>query len=389
MVKSSTTGKTVPQKSNDTMTPETTYAVILAGGVGTRFWPLSRQTRPKQFLHLADDPDLEGDGDATSGDRTMLQNTAGRINPIIPLERTLVVAAEKHVDLVREQLPDIPSENILGEPAGRNTAPAVVWAAREVMERQPNGIILNVAADHHILNPDAFRTAALAALMAAEERRAIILFGITPDGPRSEYGYILPDPGRPTKETPAILRVRRFHEKPTTETAEQYISAGPCFWNSGMFSWRADTVIDELRRHAPDMLDITDIAIGARNSPERFKPAYERIPSISIDHALLENTERLFVVDSGVKRVDLGNWGAVAELWEKDGKGNSTKGDVLAIDTQGSVLHTEKTLLATIGVEDLVVVVTDDVLLVCPKDRAADVGELVKRLTESGRVDCV
>lgn len=345
-----------------------TSAVILAGGEGTRFWPLSRKSLPKQFLALA-------------GAETMLQATVRRIGPLVPMDRVLVVTGAAHADLVREQLPDLSAENLLAEPAARNTAAAVVWAAEAVRQRDPDGVLAVLAADHHILNPDTFRAAVRRAISVAEERRALVLYGLMPDGPKTQYGYIVTKEAPLDDAEPRVFAVERFHEKPDERIARQYLAAG-CFWNSGMFTWRADVALEELARHAPDVLDAVRVALAVRSDGTAFATAYERIPSISIDRALVERSERRLVVESGIERIDLGTWATIAALWPSDERGNVTVGDVVMVDTKNTIHHTSGKLIATIGLDDVVVVATDDVLLVCDRRRAAEVNDLVKRLQQ-------
>lgn len=348
------------------------YVVILAGGSGTRFWPLSRRNRPKQFLRLL-------------SDRSMIQSTVDRLLPLVSPDHVFIVTAREHVPLVEEHLPEIPPENILGEPHGRNTAAAVAWAAREIERNESAATMLVLAADHHILNPDMFRRAALRAVDVANQRRGLVLFGLEPEGPRTQYGYILPEPDPIDSDIPHAYSVRRFHEKPPEAVAREYLSSSPCFWNSGMFCWRVDTVLEELTRCAPDVLTSVDEAIAC--DPSVFADAYGKIPSISIDHALIERTDRAFVIDSGIQRIDLGSWATVGTLWTKDDVGNSTIGDTALFDTRDSVLSSEGVLTAAIGVENLVIVVTGNAVLVCDRNRANEVGELVKTIQRAGKTE--
>lgn len=350
------------------------YAVVLAGGEGTRFWPLSRKKKPKQFLALA-------------GAETMLQATVARIAPLVPIDRVYVVTATAHRELVHAQVPDLPRENLLAEPVGRNTAAAVAWAANVIAARDPDGVMVVLAADHHILNPDVFRAAVRRAVEVAGERRALVLYGLKPDGPKTQYGYIIPLPTPLVGDAPPVYEVARFHEKPPEAVAKQYLAAGPCFWNSGMFTWRADVVLDELARHAPEVMQGVADALRAASDPEAFSSAYAAIPSISIDYALIERSERRLVVESGIERIDLGAWATISAVWPRDPDGNIIVGDVIAIDSHGTIHHTTGKLIATIGLENVIVVATDDVVLVCDRSRAAEVNQLVKRLHQQRLTD--
>jgi len=240
-----------------------------------------------------------------------------------------------------------------------------------------------LAADHHILNPEVLRAAVQRAVEVARERRGLVLFGLTPDGPKTQYGYIIPrrDPDAALPGRPPTYAVERFHEKPPEELARQYLAAG-CFWNSGMFTWRADVVLEELQRHAPNVAESVRSALGVADDAEAFADAYRRIPPISIDHALLEHSNRLVVIESGIERIDLGTWATMSAIWPRDESGNVSVGDVVAIDVKNTTQYTTGRLVATIGLDDIIVVATDDVVLVCDRKRAAEVNELVKRLEQ-------
>jgi mannose-1-phosphate guanylyltransferase len=341
------------------------YAVILAGGRGTRFWPLSRTEKPKQFLAIA-------------GGGTMIQNTLDRIAPLVPFERTLIVGSSQHDNLLREQLPDIPAKNYLLEPQGRNTAAAVLWAASEALTRDKNAVLVVLSADHHIANPDIFRQAVTRAVDVAEGNRGLVLFGLEANEPVTRYGYIVPDGSAISGGEPNAYAVCRFHEKPPAEIATQYIAEG-CFWNSGMFTWRADVVMEELSRYAPGVHEAGVRAMSMTSTAD-FDDAYSEIPSISIDHAVLNHSDRVYVIDSGIERVDLGNWSTVAAVLPHDEDGNVLSGDSVTLESRASVHVSDGKLIATIGVDDLVVVTAGDVVLICPRDRAGEVNAVVKSL---------
>jgi len=349
---------------------ESAYVVILAGGKGKRFWPLSRAQKPKQFLRL-------------TGDRSMIQATCGRICPPVRPERVLVVTGQQYRSLVREHLPEIPHDNILGEPVGRSTAASVAWASEVVFERDPEAAMLVLASDHHISNPDVFRAAADRAIRVARERRALVLFGLAPDGPKTQYGYILPETDPIDNDEPAVHRVKHFHEKPPEDVAVGYLAEGPCFWNSGMFAWRADMVLRELRTHAPEVYDRTTGALACQRNKAHFARAYSEIPDISIDKALIQHSSHRLVVDSGIDRIDLGNWATIGKLWPQDDAGNSIVGDTVALDCRNTIQYSENALLTTVSLEDVVVVVTDEIVLVCDRSRAGEIDKIVKRLTAS------
>ena len=345
------------------------YAVILAGGRGKRFWPLSRAEKPKQFLSLA-------------GGGTMVQNTVERIAPLIPPQRVLVVTGSRYGALVRDQLPQIPVENVLLEPEGRNTAAAVLWAASVVAERDPEGVMVVLSSDHHITNPEVFREAVGQAVQAARSHRSLVLFGLKPAAANPNYGYIIYDPA---PVAPSIFRVSRFHEKPAQSQARDYLAGEACLWNSGMFAWRADVIAEQFRRHAAACQEACAEALRRQGDAKAFAEAYAGIPSISVDRAVLEHSERLLVVDTGIERVDLGNWDTVGGVLPADADGNTSVGDVIALGSRDSILHSSGKLIAAIGVEGLVVVAAGEVVLVCRRDRAPEVSALVDLVEKQHR----
>ena len=345
--------------------------VILSGGSGTRLWPLSRESHPKQFLPLL-------------GDRSLLQMTFLRLQGLPGADAPLVVANEEHRFMVAEQLRLVgarPSALIL-EPVGRNTAPAIAVAALKAMDGGADPVLLVLPSDHVIGDEAAFRAAVLQALPAAEAG-SLVTFGIVPTAPETGYGYIDAGPGE------GVRPVRRFVEKPDAATAEGYLASGSYFWNSGMFAFRASRYIEELQKTQPRMVELAREALAGATRDADFlrldKAAFSRCPADSIDYAVMEKTDRAAVLPIDVGWNDVGSWSALWAVVEQDGQGNAHRGDVLARDCRNTLAISDKRLVALIGLSDLVVVDTDDAVLVAHKDRVQEVKEIVATLKQGKR----
>ena len=343
--------------------------VLLSGGSGTRLWPLSREAYPKQFLALA-------------GDDTMLQATWQRVAGLADAA-PIVVAGEDHRFLVAEQLRQIgaPTPAILLEPIGRNTAPAIAAAALQALRDGEDPLLLVLPSDHVVRDADAFRAAVRAAMPAAEQG-ALVTFGIMPDAPETGFGYIEAERGE------GVQRVLRFVEKPDAVTAQTYLDAGGYYWNSGMFLLRASRYLDELRRFRPDIVDCTQAAFDAAQRDGDFirldKAAFAACPADSIDYAVMEKTDAAMVLPVDIGWNDVGSWSALWEVSEQDGDGNAHHGDVISIDSRNSYAYARR-MVALVGVDDLVVVETDDAVLVARKDRVQQVKDVVARLKAEQR----
>ena len=347
--------------------------VLLSGGSGTRLWPLSREAYPKQFLPLA-------------GDDTMVQATWRRVAPLATTA-PIVVANEEHRFLVAEQLRqiDAPVPAILLEPVGRNTAPAIAAAALQAMVEGHDPLLLVLPSDHVVRNEEGFRTAVRDA-SAAAEAGALVTFGIVPDAPETGFGYIQADAGD------GLRRVLRFVEKPDAETAQSYLEAGGYYWNSGMFLFRASRYLEELRKFRPDILDAVSLAFASAQRDGDFirldKEAFAASPADSIDYAVMEKTADAMVLPVDIGWNDVGSWSALWDVAERDADGNAHHGDVIAVDTRNSYAYAQR-LVALVGVDDMVVVETDDAILVARKDRVQDVKLVVAQLKESQRSQAV
>ena len=345
--------------------------VLLSGGSGTRLWPLSREAYPKQFLPLA-------------GDDTMLQATWLRVAGIAGAA-PIVVANEEHRFLVAEQLRQVgaPTAAILLEPLGRNTAPAIAAAALQATIAGADPLLLVLPSDHVIVKADAFRGAVRAASAAAEQG-ALVTFGIVPAAPETGFGYI----HAADAEIAGVRRVARFVEKPDIATARSYLADGGYYWNSGMFLFRASRYLQELERFRPDVLVATRQAFERAKRDGDFirldKDAFAACPADSIDYAVMERTDAAAVLPVDIGWSDLGSWAALWDVATRDADGNATIGDVIAVDSRNSYVHGRR-LVALVGVDDLVVVDTDDAVLVARKDRVQDVKDVVARLKHEHR----
>ena len=348
------------------------YAVVMAGGVGSRFWPKSRERSPKQFLEI-------------TGSGTMIQNTVTRIAPLVPIANTIIVTNALHRDLVHAQLPALPEENILAEPVGRNTAPCIGLAAEWIHRRDPASVMIVLPADHLIRNTDEFLRVLERGVQVASERNALVTIGIHPTHPETGYGYIqfedTPE-GNPY-HAGGVYHVKTFAEKPNLETAVRFLKSGDFLWNSGMFIWRTEIIREEIGQHLPELrgqLDHLAPAIGTPDFPAALELAYGVIRSISIDYGVMEKAKRVFVVRGDFGWSDVGSWDEVVRLTPTDADGNAFRGTVITRDAHGNYIDAGGRVIAAIGVDDLVVVSSGDAILICRKGRSQDVKEVVDYL---------
>jgi mannose-1-phosphate guanylyltransferase / mannose-6-phosphate isomerase len=351
------------------------YPVILSGGSGTRLWPMSRTLYPKQLLRLV-------------GEDSLLQQTVRRVADPGRFAAPLLVVNEEHRFIVAEQLReiDVPSQALLLEPVGRNTAPAACVAAMMLAESEPDALMLLLPSDHIIGDATAFAGAIDRAAEAAAAD-ALVAFGIAPDRPEIGYGYIRQ--AEPLGGTPGIFRVAEFVEKPSLEVACRYVASGEHFWNGGMFLFPAALYLDELERWRPEIVGACREALAKAKRDDDFirldKEAFKACPADSIDYAVMEHTSRAAVVPVSMGWNDVGSWDALWEIGDKDPAGNAVIGNVVAEDTRNCYLRSEAGLVAAIGIEDLVVVATADALMVAPRERTQEVRRLVARLVADGR----
>lgn len=345
------------------------YAVIMAGGAGTRLWPLSRRDRPKQLMRLFDGASL-------------LRLSYERVARLLPASQIHVIAARSHRDVVRAELPELPDENLFGEPVGRDTANAVGMAAAILRHRDPHAIMGVFTADHMITPLDRFDAAVEQAYVAAENHpKALVTIGVRPASPVTSYGYL----ARGEKLGESLYQVRRFTEKPNQAEAMKYLASGEYYWNSGMFVWRADTILGELKRHMPQSHGaLCDIA-ACWDSPSRdarLDQLYPTLMRISIDFAVMERAERVLVVEMNCNWVDVGSWPAMESVAQADDDGNVNVCErSFHLASRGNIVVSEDNhLIATIGVDDLVIIHSPDATLVCTRRDAQSIKELVDSL---------
>jgi mannose-1-phosphate guanylyltransferase len=347
------------------------YAVIMAGGIGSRFWPASRKARPKQFLNVF-------------GDSTMIQNTVARLQGLIPPERCLVVTHERYVEQTKKQLPAVPEDNILAEPISRNTAPCITYAAVKLAERDPDATMVVLPADHVIGDVAEFHRVLDVATEKAQDPGSLVTIGIEPDYPATGYGYIQYDgPADLSDEPLQAYPVKTFAEKPDRSTAERFIDSGDFLWNSGMFIWRADTVLGQIEEHLPDAYEAFEplrSVVDTDAESDHLKEAFQNSPRISIDYGVMEQADRVHVVPGSFDWNDVGDWRAVYDLSEKDDLGNVIEGNVIVQDSSRCYVEGSERLVVLVGTHDTVVVDTDDALLVCNRESAQQVKNVVEYL---------
>jgi mannose-1-phosphate guanylyltransferase len=356
-----------------------THAVVLAGGRGTRFWPRSRTRTPKQLLNIV-------------GKETMLQQTLARLRPLIPAERVWTVTNAVQAAAVRKQVPRAARKRVLVEPKGLNTAVAIGLAAihaRHIV--QGDGLLAVLPADHYIAQPEEYRKIVAAALGVAREPGRMVVLGIPPTRPETGFGYI-ERMGKPiTAERFAVFAVKRFTEKPALPFAVEYVASGKYHWNAGMFFWRISTFLENLKSFLPKThRALEDLAsfIGTRRYESRLRAIYQKLQNISVDYAVLEpatrtqGPPRVFVIPAEIGWSDIGSWAAVYQLLAKKNGENVLAGEGQALDASGNFLWAPSKFVAAIGVRDLVVVETPDALLLCARDRAQDVAQVVKHLEQ-------
>jgi len=351
------------------------YAVIMAGGIGTRFWPLSRKANPKQFLPII-------------SERTMVEETVERLAPLIPLERVHTIANRKQSASIRSLFPDIPDANVLVEPQGRNTAPSLILATAHIFMQNPEAVVAALPADHLIRDIPLFLKKLDAGAQAAFEREDLVTFGIPPSYPSTGYGYIQFARAGSQKITGEdFYSVEQFKEKPDAAQAEVFLEAGNYFWNSGMFLWQAKTFADKLHQYAPDWYPYWEQMLLALKNEDssQITSIFATIPSTSIDYALMEKARGVLMCEGNFGWSDVGAWSALFEIWPQSEDGNTLRSESLFLDSENCLVYSRNKLTALVGVKDLIVVDTPDALLICRKDQDQKVKDIVARLKKDNK----
>lgn len=350
------------------------YGVIMAGGSGTRFWPLSRENRPKQFLELC-------------GTEPMINLTIDRLDGVVDKENIFIVTNEKQAEMMQSVTKDrVAPAHILKEPAARNTAACIGYAAVELIHKYGDGVMCVLASDHYIKEEETYRGVLEQAIRLAEETDRLITIGIKATFPSTGYGYIK---SRPSEDGTYRI-VEEFVEKPQLETAEAYVASGQYVWNSGMFVWKASTILEKFRQLLPDiyayMMEIK-AAMGTADEEKVLQQVYPGIPKISIDYGIMERTEGVLMLEGDFGWNDIGSWDALPGVREADENGNILQGDHIVIDSENCICYSEDKLIAAVGVKDLVIVESGNAILVCPKADSQKTKSVVEKLTEQKRKD--
>ena len=349
-------------KDTETMNRNNRYCVIMAGGAGTRFWPISKTAKPKQFLDVA------------QTGKTFIRQAFERCLRIVPQENILVVSAEKYQDLVKEQLPELSTENLLLEPYSRNTAPAVAYSTYSLLKRDPEALAAIIPSDHIIDNDELFSQTISTAFDYIERNDVLMTLGIIPSRPDTNYGYVQAYGGREAYKANEPLQIKTFTEKPDKTLAEIFISTGEFLWNAGIFLWRAQTIRQEMERHTPGITTLFngwEGAIGSKIEKEFIQRAYTGCPNISLGYGVMEKTDRAWIYPAKFGWQDIGTWESLYNYIPKDEKQNAINADkTLLENAEGNLIVSQekKKLIAVKGLEDYMIIDTEDALVICPKD---------------------
>lgn len=360
---------------SDIQVADNIYAVIMAGGSGTRFWPLSRKRRPKQVLSLF-------------GHNSLLQETVHRLDGIVPRNQTLIVTNRQQYRVISPQLPELTKENFILEPSPRNTAPCIGLAAIHIHHRDPDAIMLVLPSDHLIRDVDTFQKRIKQAVELIHRTDSLVTLGIPPTRPETGYGYIQFDSA--SEDLPeGVYHVKTFAEKPDLSTAERFVLAGDFYWNSGIFIWRASRILAEMEEYMPEayhQLSHIASAFGTKNLPHILRSRFSRIRPISIDYGIMEVSRGPIVMLSGdFGWSDVGSWNELYHISEKNTNGNVTLGETVSVDSKNNYIYSPDKVTAVIGLSDILVVNTPNATLICPRNRAQDVKTVVDKLHKEGR----
>jgi mannose-1-phosphate guanylyltransferase len=350
------------------------HALIMAGGGGTRFWPRSRAARPKQFLALA-------------GERTLVQQACDRLEAQVPPVNTWVITSQQHAEETRRQLPQLPAANVVGEPCGRDTAPCIGLGAALIARRDPGAVMIVTPADHVIEPTAEFARAVRAAVLVVEEHPgALVTFGITPTFPATGYGYIHRGAALESRQNVAAYRVQSFREKPAFDIAERYVASGEYFWNSGIFVWKAATILNELRQHSPRMLHGIERIAAAWPDARVLGEVYPTLDKTSIDFAVMERAAEVIVLQAPYQWDDVGSWLALERMHAQDADGNTVMAQHCGMKTKNCVIAGEPDrLIATIGVSNLLIIQDGDATLVADRREESNVKQIVEKLKREKR----
>jgi mannose-1-phosphate guanylyltransferase len=346
------------------------YATILAGGQGTRLWPLSRRAHPKQFLAFQEDG------------QTLLQNAFRRASLVAgSSEQVLILAQADHVDIVREQLPELPGSNLILEPAWKNTAASIGLASFHLKAIDPDAVMAVLPADHLFVDESPWFDAIQTAVTFAGREYRLVTIGLLPTSPSSNYGYLQIGEKLFQNDHCEVFEVRQFIEKPEHDRAKQYVESGEYLWNTGTFAWSVDEFLGALKSCLPALY--TELERIAAN-PERLNVIYPTLKEVSVDYGVMEKSSRVAVVKGNFQRIDVGALPTLAQIWPADPQGNTLSGDYIARESQDNIVYTDEGLVGLVGMKDTIVIRQGDVVLVCPKERAHEVKELVAALGQKG-----
>ncbi|MGL5434334.1 MAG: mannose-1-phosphate guanylyltransferase [Lachnospiraceae bacterium] len=354
-----------------------TAALIMAGGRGERFWPKSRKDLPKQFLSLT------GDG------KTMIQLTVERISPMVKLEDIYIATNKDYKALALAQLPGIPEENILCEPVGRNTAPCIGLGAMHISRRYEDALMFVFPSDHLIKFNNMFLRTLQDACDVAEKNSNLVTIGITPDYPETGYGYIKFDP-RATEGR--AYKVDRFVEKPSLDVAKEYLASDEYLWNSGMFIWKVSSILMNIKKLMPDMysgLELIQNAIGTEEEEVVLQREFPNLSSQSIDYGIMEKAKDIYILPGTFGWDDVGSWLAIERIQKTNEFGNAVTGNIITVNTNNCIIQGESKLIATVGLEDTIIVDTSDAILICAKDEAGDIKKILENLKICNREEYI
>ncbi|MGZ9586215.1 mannose-1-phosphate guanylyltransferase [Paenibacillus marinisediminis] len=350
----------------------TITAVIMAGGKGERFWPKSRTNLPKQFLNI-------------SGSKSMIQQCISRLQKFIPVEQVFVVTNELYAELIKAQIPLLPVENIIIEPVGRNTAPCVGLASIIIEDRYPDSTMVVLPSDHIIKDEDEFLHILETAAEVSQVGKNLVTLGIEPTYPETGYGYIESTNIITPVNGLQVHKVDKFVEKPDLDTATSYLEAGNYYWNSGIFVWRTDVIRGYIQEHMPqvhDLIETMKVAFQDEDRNEVIRREFPKMPDQSIDYGIMEKVKDIYVIPCDFGWDDVGSWTALERINSVDDNGNVIKGNAINIDTSNCILESDGKLIATLGVNDLIIINTDDITLVCTKDKAQEIKKIIKELRD-------